>query len=167
MTFNILLTKANSWVIKTQCIATFLLVAIGFQVGLWAIDRQAPITNISAYSQNVTAGTTTKIIFNVERKRYCDASVKRWVQDSEGARYYLQAVDLTGEQIYALEQTTPGKAILIIDVPDNAAIGRAHYVADIEFYCNPVHKYWPLKTTVSAPFDIIAKKFYGPIDRIG
>jgi hypothetical protein len=145
----------NNFVIKTQAFSWLLMFVITIvlivQSTYWIwFDDEAPLTYNSSQFIAGGPGQPANIVFNVTRSRFCDGRVYRWLEDSTGNRYYLPTVYLDSEQLAELERKSPGKITVTVDIPHNFAEGVGKYVAQTEYMCNPLQKYFPIKTTGTA-----------------
>ncbi|MBB3144956.1 hypothetical protein FHS21_001357 [Phyllobacterium trifolii] len=122
-------------------------------LGIMVADRHPPISYVSAAAvgSEVPQGGSIEIEYEVVRSRICPSILKRWLVDSVGDRHAITNYTVgtgtrKGRETYRRS----------ITIPDNAAVGRAHYEVSIEYTCNLVQRLgWPVKLT-SPPiyFDI-------------
>jgi hypothetical protein len=92
--------------------------------------------------------------YKVVRSWICPSILKRWLADSAGDCHAITNYSVGTGTRKGRETYRPS-----ITIPDNAAIGRAHYEVSIESTCNLVQRFgWPVKLT-SPPiyFEITAE----------
>ncbi len=109
-----------------------------------AIDRTPPITYESAEAKaaSVTQGGTIEVEFTVFRTRICDATVKRWLTDKDGARHSIPSYTV-GPRVQLAGLDTYRRTITI---PEAAAVGQASYQVDLFYECNLIHRLgWPIE----------------------
>lgn len=136
------------WSMVAWLSAAFLLVP-------WVIDRQPPFSTLGAsYLPPIYPGSPMRLVLEVRRdkSRSCAVTGSRWVQDRDGARFYLESLDLSADAVSDLETSTPDQAIILFDVHRSAVKGPASYHADLQYVCNPLHHVWPIRVESLARF---------------
>lgn len=154
-----ILNKITDLVVKTKGIANFglliFLVYGCFQVLIWYKDDAPPVTIIrSEYTPPIYSGYPMNITWHVNFHRFCNVSTKRWIQDSAGARFHLNTVDYSKQDLKDLHSVTPNKLQVLINLPAGLKPGLAIYNVKNSFSCNTLQNYFPLIVNGSAIFTI-------------
>ena len=66
-------------------------------------------------------------------KRLCDADVRRYIVDSSGQRFPFNREARPEQDSYTIS----------LDLPLAARPGKAQYIAEIDWKCNPLQRRWP------------------------
>ena len=128
---------------KTHFIA-FFVSGLFIVPSMWLVlDREPPvIVEDAAYigPWPITPGESFYIRYSVNRKKLCPYTIQPLIFDGASVRYVLEQQNILaagplGPDIYEVERT----------VPEGAAHGWARYSTVLEFYCNPIQRYWPVQ----------------------
>jgi hypothetical protein len=126
-------------------------------VATYAADRAVPFKMLEVDPAfEVTAGKPATLRAKVWRDptRPCAASFSRYIFDSTGARFYLDASFATAAMIQSMERSRPGELVLTVDMPTALAAGPARLVTALQYRCNKVHSLWPIEVTTELPFTV-------------
>jgi hypothetical protein len=127
------------------------------QIAAWSLDRDPPIRLIGySVERPVHPGGPLRITLAVQRdlSRQCDVTISRHLVDGRGFRYYLPQIAMDASAIEALERSSKDENRILLQMPDDAAPGRAQYVSALSYACNPVHRLWPVPFVYEIPFDL-------------
>ena len=58
--------------------------------------------------------------------------------------------------IAKMDQMTPGKLTVAIDVPPGLLPGPAVVISQIEYQCNPLQRLFPITILTELPFEVVA-----------
>jgi hypothetical protein len=123
-------------------------------VGMWAADRESPthIKELVIENSPVQIGTPFVAVFTVYRQKDCASKVERMMFDSQRVRYVYEDLQF---------DSSPGPIgvddvyRVTLVVPHHASRGEARFRTQATYYCNLLHRFWPVKGEVKvAPFDI-------------
>lgn len=115
-------------------------------LGYWVSDRDPPakLIDVQTITPVVHDNGVVKVIYKLERTRYCRVRVEQVLYDSENIRF--PALDLD----FAID---PGRQKMGVDaigmavkIPEWFAKGPAIHRAVRAYYCNPLQKFldWPV-----------------------
>lgn len=123
-------------------------------LALWAGDRNPATETVSVtvFPAGVPAGSEAEVRYVYQRFRLCDRSSVQQVVDSAGRTF--QVGETESPPYVGRVQGTAGTFAQPFRVPLAARAGAAIYRVDIRDYCNPVHRLWPIRKTIEAPFTI-------------
>jgi hypothetical protein len=137
-------------------IATFATVGTIFGVvGLWIGDREAPtrITEAKVENSPVKRNGEFVVVFNAFRIKDCASRVERSMFDAQRVRYTYE--DLHFENSPG-PIGVPDEYRVRLRVPEGSARGEARFRSQALYYCNPLHRLWPIKgEVIIASFDIV------------
>lgn len=152
------MNNLNSVLRKFIWIPYIVLFSATIQLSFWVVDREPPVAIKSAIVvPPVTPGSSLRVEATVKRdlSRECDVLVNHWVQDVKGYRYYFPNVEITSDSIKRLEQLFPGFTKYTVELSKGAAVGKAVYHSELNYSCNPFHKFiYPIKVVYTVPFMI-------------
>ena len=112
----------------------------------------------------VRAGRWEELTFPVYRdlSRRCSMTAIRTLMDKDGTRFQPTIVSETPEGIERLAKLSPGYLKYLVPIPplkrdDDAGIdpGPAWIVVNREYVCNPVQRYFPLRSTSIIPLEVL------------
>lgn len=128
------------------------------QIVVWALDRSPPFRLVSTAHAVAVPGQSVVLQMTVRRNvaRECSVVWSRWVFDGRGVR-----IDLEGQQqmgatgIAELEKRNAGRLTISVPIPSSAFPGPAELVYDLDYVCNPLHRWWPINVVMRVPFEIV------------
>jgi hypothetical protein len=132
------ITRTRIWVCRIVASATLGLASVVFYM---AIDRDPPFERGAGkiMPENPPPGATVEVIWQGTRKRDCDGYVYRKIIDSHGVVFTIEGIPVS----YA-KTMNPDPLIRYFRLPVGLAPGPAKYIATTHYYCNPLHRWWPI-----------------------
>ena len=112
----------------------------------------------------VHAGQWAELTFPVKRDmtRRCSMTYERTLMDRDGTRWPPTVGGESAEGIEHLHKTSPDALKYQVPIPplkngDNAGIdpGPAWLIVNREYVCNPVQRYFPLRSTSIIPLEVL------------
>jgi hypothetical protein len=139
------------WLARTVIVLS-LLIVIGY-----AADRRIPFRMLGSDYAEGHRGGTVVLRSHVWRDmgRTCSAEFARYVFDSAGSRFDLGSSIATDAMIRGMESKSPGRLIVAIEIPLQAAPGPARMLTSLQYRCNKVHAIWPIEATTELPFTVL------------
>lgn len=132
------------------------LFALVFAAVVLVLDRRPPMMLIEVKPTAARPGEPVLLRAEVHRDgRACDAEFSRYLFDANRVSYPLESGKVSAELIARLEARTPGMLNLRVEIPPDAAPGPATVETEIIYYCNKMHRLWPLHVSTVLPFTIL------------
>jgi hypothetical protein len=128
----------------------------------WAFDRRAPF-DIIQYVEPPPAkpGQLLRFNFPVRRQleRECSVRFTRHIIDSSGVRSDYEANHfMNADSLRAMDRVMGPYVRNVITLPSSLAEGRAVLVTNVQYQCNPLHAWWPIRVTLYYPFEVLPEK---------
>lgn len=119
-----------------------------FYLAVLIVDRNPPVRFISreAVQSSVPRGGVLQTHFSLERYRFCDAEIDRWVIDSTGEKHSISSY--TAAIFPKLGLINDSREITL---PPNVAVGPAEYIIDAKYYCNWIQILFNAPIIVKSP----------------
>ena len=127
----------------------------------WALDRTAPIEMLSgeAHQRFYSPGDRAEVIWDfIAHRRTCDGEVSRWLttEAQRGWRFDLGPAYLVPERDFMVDAPLPMHRTIALpgfrlpdDMPPDkpgALEPQAAYHVEVTWRCNPLHRFWPIKS---------------------
>lgn len=147
----------NSLVVHTVKVAQVIILAALCLVGYYAMDREPPFAVLSVTPAEAKPGEYVTIEAKVRRDtwRKCDAEFSRYLHDAAGARFDLGSSIASSEMIGKMDAESPGVLRVSVLLPTMMAPGPARLETALNYYCNKVHRAWPIVVTTDLPFLVL------------
>lgn len=147
----------NSLVVHTVKVAQVIILAALCLVGYYAMDRDPPFAVLSVTPSEAMPGQYVTIEAKVRRDtwRRCDAEFSRYLYDSSGARFDLGHSIASAEMIGKMDAASPGVLRVSVLLPASMAPGPANLETVLDYFCNKVHRAWPITVTTDLPFLVL------------
>ncbi len=138
---------------KTLAVMVILFMgALSGTAGWMLTDRAYPTDILEArvLTREVSIGEELKVKYKVDRKRFCQTVVQRWIFDYNNFRYSLETK----------ASMTPGplgldEYVIKVPLPEGISIGEARFRVILVFQCNPIQYFWPLVLNIpDMPFRV-------------
>lgn len=116
-------------------------------LALWALEREPPVVlaeEPTTETPVVRPGDTFYATFTFFRKKSCETHVDRFLIDSARVRFVVSQLDFPAKALRTGWDKTKVPAI----IPQAAAPGPAVYASISTYYCNPLHRIWPIVAPV-------------------
>jgi hypothetical protein len=125
-------------------------------VAVFAADREPPFFVRSVDPVSGKPGQTIEIQASVHREpgRGCRVSMYDTILDSDGSRFVVGRREFSPELIRKMDELTPGRIKVAVQIPLSATPGPAQYLSVAKFRCNKIHSIWPIEQTIILPFEI-------------
>jgi hypothetical protein len=106
-----------------------------------ATDRDPPFQRGPGriFPVNPLPGSAVEVEWEGKRIRDCDGYVYRKIIDSHGVVFSIEGVPVT-----YFKTRNPDPLVRYFRLPVGAAPGPAKYIATTHYYCNPLHRWWPI-----------------------
>jgi len=115
-------------------------------LGYWVTDRDPPAKLVSArvLTPVIHEGGVVKVIYVLDRNRYCRVRVEQVLYDSENIRH--PALDLDFAIDPGRQKMGTDSIGMAVKIPEWFAKGPAIHRAVRAYYCNPLQKFldWPV-----------------------
>lgn len=115
-------------------------------LGYWVSDRDPPasLVDVEIITPVVHENGVVKVIYKLDRSRYCRVRVEQVLYDSENIRFPASDLDFAidpGRQKLGVD-----KIGMAVQLPSWFAKGPAIHRAVRAYYCNPLQKFldWPV-----------------------
>ncbi len=94
--------------------------------------------------------------------RNCSASWTRYIIDSTHTRIELMGTQYTtAAAITAMENASPGRLRIAVELPESVTPGPARLMATTEYVCNPLQRLHPIDLLTVMDIMILPKKQFG------
>lgn len=166
------MTRVNTFLLRYAPWAWALLLVMPLW---WASDREPPFRIVKYIEpEPVRAGQQVVFAMPVERdlERGCDVTFTRHLYDGANVRHDYVRHDkgeqvnhkpgldpriqiMSAEGIAAMDKNMGPWLRVAVTVPVGATPGRASLGTELEYRCNPIHARWPIRVSLSYPFEIL------------
>lgn len=104
-------------------------------------DREPPVDRMSGSMEpnKVHPGQMVTVTWYTKKHRRCNGDVSRQIIAADGKVHILEDADSSYSTQGDLLKRT-------FQIPIYIAYGPARYRSTVQFYCNPIHTYFPIKT---------------------
>jgi hypothetical protein len=125
----------------------------------WALDRKPPFSVLPAQAETPTvrAGETLRMVLPIRRNldKLCSATFTRHIIDAAGFRHDLGGVQfMSAESLHAMDIAGPLVKVAV-PIPIEVSVGPAVLTSDREYECNPLHTFWPIRTSMTFNFTVV------------
>lgn len=130
----------------------------------WLVDTRPPFKLLEYSAGYAEPGGVMVIEAKVKRDpaRNCSASWTRYIIDSTQTRVELMGIQYsTASAIAAMEQASPGRLRIAVEIPETVSPGPARIMATTEYVCNPLQRLHPIDVLTVLNVTILPKK--GPL----
>lgn len=126
---------------RCNAVAFAVCVAVVGPLVYMAADRDPPFQrgNGRILPENPIPGSPVEVEWQGKRIRDCDGYVFRKIVDSHGIVFTVEGVPVS----YARTKN-PEPLVRYFRLPVGIAPGPAKYIATTHYYCNPLHRWWPI-----------------------
>ena len=147
----------NSLVVHTVKVAQVIILAALCMVAYYAMDREPPFAVLSVTPAEAKPGEYVTIEARVRRDtwRKCDAEFSRYLHDATGARFDLGHSIASAEMIGKMDAAFPGVLRVSVLLPQSMAPGPANLETVLDYFCNKVHRAFPITVTTDLPFLVL------------
>jgi hypothetical protein len=147
----------NSLVVHTVKVAQVIILSALCLVGYYAMDREPPFAVLSVTPAEAKPGEYITIEAKVRRDtwRRCDAEFSRYLHDASGARFDLGSSVASAEMIGKMDSASPGVLRVSVLLPATMNPGPARLETALNYFCNKVHRAWPIVVTTDLPFLVL------------
>lgn len=139
---------------------------------IWVLDREPPFVLVKyIVPQPVKAGEQIVFVLPANRdvSRECDVHFTRYLLDGANIRYdYTSSGPPDGRDTRVQMMSAEGLSDMnarmgpwlrvAVVIPAGATPGKATLGTELEYQCNPLHVWWPIKVSLSFPFEILPKE---------
>jgi hypothetical protein len=149
--------RATEFLYRLRWLCTAMILLCLGQIAAWALDR-APPAKLHGYAveRPVHPGGPLRITLSIERDltRRCNVTVTRYIVDGRGFRIYLPTIGLDAHALDELQESAKDENRILLQLPEEAAPGKAVFGNSLSYVCNPVHQIFPVRMAYEVGFDI-------------
>lgn len=141
------MTPFNAALRRLVWFPVLLLLAAIAQVVYWAQDDDPPFTGGKYIATPTRAGEGMQITREVKRdlSRTCSVTYTRYLLDGAGQLHDMAPVQRVSPLMrQTLDRVSHGRRDEVIQLPKEAAAGKAQIVTDLNYSCNPWQKIFPI-----------------------
>lgn len=136
-----------------------LLILVTGQLIVWIADTEPPFEMISAISTPATAGSYSVITAKVRRDlfRECSSTYGRIFYDNENIRHDIKpkVQQLNSLAIEDANKRMPDTLSFSVEIPSGASKGSGTLVTSLDYFCNPMHRFWPIPVIMTIPIEVL------------
>ena len=149
---------ADEFMHRARTVAYTVLVVCALMFAWQALaNRSPPFKVLSVEPATARPGDYVRIYASVWRDPYrqCSADISRSLYDRDGLRFDLGASYFSWAAIAAMENSSPGRLAISVQVPAAMLPGRANIQTSLSYACNPAQKIFPIDVTTDMPFHVL------------
>lgn len=155
-----IMAKLTHWAWRLRIIPWMMILISAGQIAWWAADRTPPFEMIKYRPMVGQPGGLVIIEAEVKRDvaRGCSVVGNRTMYDSKGTLFPLSDNKTVSAKALAVLQTImPDRTAIAINIPIEAAPGKAKIVTTLNYTCNPVQRLfdWPIEALMINDLTIV------------